>query len=65
MNNNDESKTPKYSYLNELLSLKESLQMPHLPETSNKKNNSLNNGPPQDSLICAFTCVSEPLLSVL
>lgn len=39
--------------------------MTHLPKSSDQKDNSLSNGPPQNSLICAFTCRSETFFSVL
>ena len=48
-----------------LLRFEETLQMPHLPESSDEQNDSLCNGPPEDSLIRTFTRLTKPLLSVL
>lgn len=49
--------------LNKFLGFKETLEMTHLPESSNQKNQGLRKSPPEDPLVCAFTSCSETLFT--
>lgn len=51
--------------LHKLLGFEESLEMPHLPKSSGKKNKGLSHGPPQDTLIGALASLTETLLTEL
>jgi hypothetical protein len=51
--------------LNKLFSLKELLEMSHLPEARHDQNAQLSDTPPEDALICRLTCGSESLFSIL
>lgn len=57
--------TQSWLVLNKLLGFKEALQMPHLPEASNKQDNGLSNGPPQHTLVCALASLTEALFTIL
>lgn len=52
-------------HLNQLLGLKEALQMPHLPDTSEDEDDGLGDGPPEHSLVGALASHPEPLFAVL
>jgi len=39
--------------------------MSHLPESGDEENDSLGDGPPQDTLIGTLAGLSEPLLAIL
>ena len=39
--------------------------MSHLPEASGQEDEGLCQGPPQDALVCTFTCLTEPLFTIL
>lgn len=51
--------------LDELLGLKEALEMPHLPDAHQNEDDGLAQGPPQDSGIRAITDLPESLLTLL
>lgn len=51
--------------LHQLLCLEEALEMSHLPDADGHQDESLNDGPPEDALVCAFTSLTETLLAVL
>lgn len=53
------------SFLYQLLGLKEAFEMPHLPNSNGYKNEGLDNGPPENPLVGAFTGLPEALLSPL
>ena len=53
------------THLNEFLGLKEFLEMSHLPGTHNKENCCLSQRPPQDTLVGAFTCLTEAFFTYL
>merc|ERR1719154_555887 len=50
--------------LHQFLGFKKALKMSHLPCSHNQQNSSLSQSPPQNSLVGALTCLSEPFLSV-
>lgn len=52
-------------FLYQLLGLKETFKMPHLPDSNGYKNEGLDNGPPENPLVCALTSLPEALLSPL
>lgn len=51
--------------LHQLLGLKEALEVPHLPDSSEDEDDSLGDGPPQDPLIGALTRQAEAFFTVL
>lgn len=50
--------------LHQLLGLKEALEVPHLPDSSEDEDDSLGDGPPQDPLIGALTRQAEAFFTV-
>lgn len=52
-------------FLYQLLGFKETLEMSHLPNSNDYKNESLDYGPPENPLVCAFTGLPETLLPPL
>ena len=51
--------------LHQLLGLKETLEMTHLPDASEDEDDSLSDGPPQDPLVGALTDQTEALFTIL
>ena len=49
----------------QFLGLKEALEVLHLPEASEEEDESLCNGPPQHTLVCALARLTETLLAIL
>lgn len=52
-------------FLYQLLGFKETLEMSHLPNSNDYKNESLDYGPPENPLVCAFTGLPETLFPPL
>lgn len=52
-----------FEQLHQLLGFEKALEMPHLPDTNGHEDQSLQDGPPQYSLVGALTGLSEALLS--
>lgn len=51
--------------LNQLLGLKEALQVLHLPDAGDDEDERLSDGPPEDALVGALARHAEPLLTIL
>lgn len=51
--------------LHQLLGFKEALEVTHLPDASEDEDDSLSNGPPQDSLVGALTGQTEAFFTIL
>lgn len=51
--------------LNKLLGLKETLQVPHLPDACDDEDESLGDGPPQHTLVGALARHPEALFTIL
>lgn len=54
-----------FGQLHQLLGFEKALEVPHLPDTNGHEDQSLQDGPPQHSLVGALTGLSEALLSPL
>lgn len=50
--------------LHQLLGLKEALQVPHLPDTSEDEDDCLSDGPPQDPLVGTLTGQTKALFTI-
>ena len=51
--------------LDKFLCFKEALEMPHLPESGKQQDDGLSDTPPQHTLVCALTCLTETLFTIL